>query len=235
MNSKGRLLFSSFIASILILGSLGFVQQSYAQVQTTSAADLNPPTYVLDDCAVGFSYFPQGSVTGNLLRVGDCEGFNLTGDPTVDCPTINDLQTQTNSINECHFFVPNFDDPFDTKLIRIQVIYHNSEVPPQVRVEPSSGNCEFVDRFDDGRYFFEDWICHPNPFNEQVWIDFELGTEIFEVVIDSVSFGEPRVGGELIPLDTTSLLVAGAQMNAVWLIPVIVSAVGVGIVILRKI
>jgi len=234
VNSKGRLLFSSFIASILILGSLGFVQQSYAQAQTTSAADLNPPIYVLDDCAVGFSYFPPGSVTGNLLRVGDCEGFNLTGDPTVDCPTINDLQTQTNSINECHFFVPNFDDPFDTKLIRIQATYDLGLIPPQVRVQPSSGNCVLDQRFDEPRYFFEDWICHPNPFNEQVWISFEPGTELSEVIIDSVSFGEPRVGGIFEGVDTTSLLVAGAQMNAAWMIPVIVSAIGIGIVIARK-
>ena len=42
------------------------------------------------------------------------------------------------------------------------------------------------------------------------------------------------VGGELIPLDTTSLLLAGAQMNAAWMIPVIVSAIGIGIVIARK-
>jgi len=232
VDSKGRLLFSSFIASILILGSLGFVQQSYAQVQTASVADVNPPIYSSDDCAVGFLYFPPA--TEFLLRGGDCLMGELTDEPQQDCPPTNGLQTQTNNINECHFFVPNFDDPFDTKLIRIQVIYHNSEVPPEVNVEPSFGNCEFVDRFDDGRYFFEDWICHPNPFNEQVWISFEPGTAIFEVVIDSVSFGEPSVGGIFEGVDTTSLLVAGAQANAVWMIPVIVSAIAIGIVIARK-
>ena len=42
------------------------------------------------------------------------------------------------------------------------------------------------------------------------------------------------VGGELIPLDTTSLIVVGAQMNAAWMIPVIVSAIGIGIVLARK-
>ncbi len=44
----------------------------------------------------------------------------------------------------------------------------------------------------------------------------------------------PAVGGELIPLDTTSLLLAGTQMNAAWMIPVIVSAIGIAIVIARK-
>ena len=42
------------------------------------------------------------------------------------------------------------------------------------------------------------------------------------------------VGGEFLGVDTTSLLLAGAQANALWLIPVIVSAVGIGIVLARK-
>jgi len=42
------------------------------------------------------------------------------------------------------------------------------------------------------------------------------------------------VGGELIPLDTTMILVAGAQHTAAWMIPVIVSVIGIGIVIARK-
>jgi len=46
--------------------------------------------------------------------------------------------------------------------------------------------------------------------------------------------GIPPVGGELIPLDTSALLLAGAQMNAAWLIPVIVAAAGIGIVLSRK-
>ncbi len=42
------------------------------------------------------------------------------------------------------------------------------------------------------------------------------------------------VGGELIPLDTTMILAAGAQYTAAWMIPVIISAIGIGIVIARK-
>jgi len=44
----------------------------------------------------------------------------------------------------------------------------------------------------------------------------------------------PAVGGELIPLDTTMVLVAGSQNTAAWMIPIIVSAIGIGIVIARK-
>ena len=42
------------------------------------------------------------------------------------------------------------------------------------------------------------------------------------------------VGGHMIPVDTTTLMIAGAQNTAVWLIPVLVSAIGFGIIILRK-
>ena len=42
------------------------------------------------------------------------------------------------------------------------------------------------------------------------------------------------VGGELIPLDTTMILVAGTHSVAAWMIPVIVSAIGFAIVISKK-
>jgi len=42
------------------------------------------------------------------------------------------------------------------------------------------------------------------------------------------------VGGEIIPLDYTMVLVAGTQTTAAWMIPAIVSGIGIGIVIARK-
>jgi len=56
-----------------------------------------------------------------------------------------------------------------------------------------------------------------------------LGDGTFETIPSNCP-----VGGELIPLDTTTLLLAGAQMNAAWMIPVIVSGIGIAIVIARK-
>jgi len=46
-------------------------------------------------------------------------------------------------------------------------------------------------------------------------------------------FGPP-VGGELLPINTTALLLAGLQLSAVWLIPFAVSAIGIGAVLIRK-
>ena len=65
----------------------------------------------------------------------------------------------------------------------------------------------------------------------------EQGIESFEDLFFRTYFEEPEppvVGGEFLPIDTTSLLVAGAQMNAAWMIPVIVSGIGIAIVIARK-
>ena len=41
------------------------------------------------------------------------------------------------------------------------------------------------------------------------------------------------IGGEIIPIETTSLLLAGAQ-STTWLIPVVLSAIGIGLVLVRR-
>jgi len=46
--------------------------------------------------------------------------------------------------------------------------------------------------------------------------------------------GEPPIGGTLIPVDSTSLILAGAQMTAAWMIPLVVAGFGIGLVFLRK-
>ncbi len=43
------------------------------------------------------------------------------------------------------------------------------------------------------------------------------------------------IGGDMIQMETTSILAAGTQYTAAWMIPVIISAIGIGIVIARKI
>jgi len=50
-------------------------------------------------------------------------------------------------------------------------------------------------------------------------------------IVTSVASSLMAVGGDLIPLDTTMVLVAGAQTSAAWMIPVIVSAAGFGLVL----
>jgi len=44
----------------------------------------------------------------------------------------------------------------------------------------------------------------------------------------------PAVGGTMIPLDTTALLLAGAQMNAAWMIPVIAAGIVIGVFVIKR-
>ena len=106
-------------------------------------------------------------------------------------------------------------------------------------------------------------ILQSNPNTNEVWVDFEPplqpGTTID--IIKTLEFVGPNpiisqaqqifieihqnptvqiienggpVGGEIIPLDSTMVLAAGAQYSAAWMIPVIVSGIGIAIVIARK-
>ncbi len=54
------------------------------------------------------------------------------------------------------------------------------------------------------------------------------------IIDDCVEKPKIMVGGDMIQMETTSVLAAGAQTTAAWMIPVLVSAIGIGIVIARK-
>ncbi len=41
------------------------------------------------------------------------------------------------------------------------------------------------------------------------------------------------VGGEMFPTDTTALLLAGAELNAIWILPAI-AAIGIGAFIVTR-
>jgi len=47
----------------------------------------------------------------------------------------------------------------------------------------------------------------------------------------STFFTEGVVGGTVLPIDTTALLVAGAYTSASWMIPILISAVGIGLAV----
>ena len=86
--------------------------------------------------------------------------------------------------------------------------------------------------------------CGPQEFwdpnSNQCVPDNQCPNGIYGILISTV--GLPHcflvammaVGGDIIPLDTTMILVAGTQTTAAWMIPVLVSAIGIGIVIARK-
>ena len=76
---------------------------------------------------------------------------------------------------------------------------------------------------------------------EQCDMQFDQCTLTLEQCIDqlnscraAIECPSDAIGGEFIGIETTSVLAAGAQYTAAWMIPVIVSGIGFAIVIARK-
>jgi len=77
--------------------------------------------------------------------------------------------------------------------------------------------------------------------NEEALVSLQIPLDVLNLAFDCTgqllldsSPQPPVVGGELLPIDTTALLVAGTQTGAAWMIPVIVSGIGFAIVLARK-
>jgi len=51
--------------------------------------------------------------------------------------------------------------------------------------------------------------------------------------VDGTQSGQ-SVGGELMPIDSTSLSIMGIHTNTSWLIPVVFSIVGIGLILFRR-
>ncbi len=96
-------------------------------------------------------------------------------------------------------------------------------------------------------YWLREAGCIPNPDWEEIALNWNgANWDLIQVVVNTVSEDETdankddsngqtiAVGGEIIPLDSTMVLVAGAQYTAAWMIPVIVSGIGFAVVIARK-
>ncbi len=206
-----------------------------------------------DDCAGAFQFLPPfddvkdtPGFPGILLTPGTtCSAGSLNPDENVNqayCETkIIPAEVSSSGIEEsektCHFHVPNWDDPFNTKSLRVNVFW-TGPTPAIFNVKPLPNTldpCIRGNLVNAGLgHFYEDWTCHPNPDNERIWLTMDPSTEILDVVVDFISFDRNAVGGDIIPLDTTMVLVAGTHSVAAWMIPVIVSAIGIGIVIARK-
>jgi len=236
------------IASILILGSVGMIPQSYAPT-----AEIFPPWNRADDCAAAFQFDifsgdPGGATNpGTLLTPGTtCSAGSLNTDPAVnDAFCIDNVNgagvgsaAGIGGERDCHIHVPNFDDPFNTKLLRINVFWSGQVQPVFFNVKPlpnTSDDCIFENQVIlTSDHFYEDYRCHPNPDNDRIWFTMNRDTFLTQVFVDSISFDRNAVGGDIIPLDSTMVLAAGAQYTAAWMIPVIVSAIGIAIVIARK-
>lgn len=254
MNSSRTTILSITLGAILFSGAiLPFVsQQAYAQVRAQD--DINPAPYAGQDNTV-FVHWKDFGIVGD---VPDCanspSGLALFANDAIPVagPLNNGAPDITVGSGFVNVFTPNIEDPFEKKLMRIQVTW--CPLVSTGIVEPTIDSSSFTGSdAEDGPltmvnlashvdetattagadYFYEDWELYPNPDWETFQITYNPEELIIvQVVVDTMSI-PVKVGGTFEGVSTTALLVAGAEQNALWLLPLI-AGLGVGLVIIRK-
>jgi len=64
-----------------------------------------------------------------------------------------------------------------------------------------------------------------------VWLGFGSSSGTYTIALLGVEFCDLAIGGTILPIDTTALLVAGAQTMTPWLILGVITAVGIGLAV----
>ena len=259
--SRSTSILSISIGAILVIGAIApaLTQQAYGQLVTIGSVstmeDLNAPTYRGDPGWFVFAYEDTtifgdsgtnncADATGTVVlnTLSGLEPFPNadTGDPFP--PAASETGTGLDEYN-----LPNWVDNFLVKKLRIQLTWcpeDTSSVPPAIvglvgtntECRATSNTIADTANVAGAQYYYQDFQCEPNPDEETFTISYvNNDLTIIEVVIDTISEGErpPTVGGTFEGVNTASLLVAGAQTNAFWLLPLI-AAIGIGIVIARR-
>jgi len=171
------------------------------------------------------SYTEDGFIltTGGQFNVG-----NTFGNPPPNM--FPALTTQVNTLTK--------QDGGSFDLISIDIRELNVNVPPgsiEFTAVKTAGGMVSQTFNSDGVFGWETFMFIG--FTEIDSMSWDITNPDFPTAFDNIVLeidGSQPVGGELIPLDSTMVLVAGTQTTVAWMIPVIVSAIGIGIVLARK-
>ncbi len=90
-------------------------------------------------------------------------------------------------------------------------------------------------------FLIQDFIDNPTAVNgvvnlgdiDEIKVTLETTFDVSDYDIDNLMITMQMVGGEMFPVDTTALLLAGAELNAIWLLPAI-AAIGIGAFIVSR-
>ena len=144
--------------------------------------------------------------------------------------------------SRCEFLLPNYIDDLDTKIIMMVIEFTGPEpddlsIIQCVEVPDAEEGPPFNQISHEGVILSKDSEpnrvtllieCHPNPQFDRMGFIKSLETTITHVEMWTVSFDEQPVGGEFLPIDNTALLLAGLQTSAIWMLPVLAGAAGIG-------
>jgi len=211
----------SVLVSILILGSLGFAQQAFSD---------------------GIIDQQNLITTGGLGMVDNAQGFTPTANNLIAVdvglrpPSTGCTGTWTVNIRETFATVPisiglasgpivgTTTHVVDISSTFTQHIHFPSSVPlvpgnPYMLQAISTQNQACVLATDN---------TNPYPGGKLVFLASTDNDAVFTTYFAESQF---VVGGTFLPIDTTALLVVGAYTTASWMIPILVSAVGIGLAV----
>ena len=72
----------------------------------------------------------------------------------------------------------------------------------------------------------------PNTYTVTVTVDDDDGGTVSDTL--SVTIADISIGGTNIPIDQTALLLAGVQSISMWMIPVVIAGIGIGVFVIKR-
>ncbi len=140
----------------------------------------------------------------------------------------------------CAFTLPNYIDGLNTKLVRVEISYTGTgndvpTVPTLTCFDSEAGETEgfFVDGNEIEFFLQVDLKCHPNPDWEIISFQRTANTGLVNVSIWTASFNEEQVAGELLPIMSSALVIAGVSTIAIWMIPTVLGLAGAGVYLVK--
>ncbi len=216
----------------VLRGGLEFQDVFPGATLTPFPADFPNP----DSFLVGIDFFNQVDDPNGVVGAFD-EGDDITAeDPSDDCPTA--IRDEMHNIDQngvdldCIILDnPAFNDDPDSPGQDDNFAVKNGQI---VDCDLETGGSP------SGLYNFPCDIPNLTFYDEPEangvpngWYD--LGEDIVLDLNGDLKFTvEVVVGGTLIPIDTTAVLLAGAQTTSAWMIPALVAVAGIAIVVSRK-
>jgi len=208
---------------------------------TQFASDANPSclttqpagTFILQNFNVGPTIWATSNVQPGVTVTPGVSGFATVNIPNLIDPLLQkDLQIQNTF---CAVGTPTGPAPVVSG-ITCNDPTGNTAGQFVSSSGPLSGGNALPGQTPGSTYIIEAWQCFPNPDDENIVITYDTTQwTLIQVVVDTQSTiaPPPPVGGTFEGVNTASLLVAGAQANALWLIPLI-TAIGIGIVVVNR-